>query len=102
MISALRWRSVREIVDAAVQEDAQGIAVSSYQGGHIEFFKYMVDLLKERGSEHIRVFGGGGGTITPEEIRDLIVFLHALTDPAALDMRKDVPLNVPSGLPVWE
>jgi len=64
-------RSVLDIVRAAIQEDADAIAISSYQGGHIEFFKYMVDLLRERGSEHIRVFGGGGGTITPEEIAEL-------------------------------
>src|SRR6056297_674674 len=64
-------RSVRDIVDAAIQEDADGIAVSSYQGGHNEFFSYMVEMLGERGASHIRVFGGGGGTITPEEIRAL-------------------------------
>jgi len=64
-------RSVQEIVDAAVQEDAQAIAVSSYQGGHIEFFRYMVDLLRERGVSHIRVFGGGGGVIVPSEILEL-------------------------------
>ena len=64
-------RSVKEIVDAAIEEDAQGIAVSSYQGGHIEFFKYMVDLLKEQGAPHIKVFGGGGGVIVPDEIREL-------------------------------
>ncbi len=64
-------RSVAEIVDAAIQEDAQGIAVSSYQGGHIEFFKYMIDLLKERGANHIKVFGGGGGVIVPTEIAEL-------------------------------
>lgn len=64
-------RSVHEIVDAAIDEDAQGIAVSSYQGGHIEFFKFMVDLLKERGASHIKVFGGGGGVIIPEEIKEL-------------------------------
>jgi methylmalonyl-CoA mutase len=64
-------RSVQEIVEAAIQEDAQGIAVSSYQGGHIEFFKYMIDLLKEEGASHIKVFGGGGGVIIPEEIRQL-------------------------------
>src|SRR5512132_3250491 len=58
-------RSVDEIVNAAIQEDAHGIAVSSYQGGHVEYFKYMVDLLKERGAGHIKVFGGGGGTIVP-------------------------------------
>jgi isobutyryl-CoA mutase len=64
-------RSVQEIVDAAIQEDVQGIAVSSYQGGHMEFFKYMVDLLKEAGAAHIKIFGGGGGVIIPEEIREL-------------------------------
>ncbi len=64
-------RSVKEIVDTAIQEDVQGIAVSSYQGGHVAFFKYMVDLLKERGAGHIKVFGGGGGTIVPEEIDEL-------------------------------
>jgi methylmalonyl-CoA mutase len=64
-------RSVDEIVTAALQEDAQGIAVSSYQGGHIEFFKYMIDLLKERGGADIKVFGGGGGVIVPAEIAEL-------------------------------
>jgi len=64
-------RSVDDIVTAAIQEDVQGIAISSYQGGHVEFFKYMIDLLKERGAEHIRVFGGGGGVIVPREIREL-------------------------------
>jgi methylmalonyl-CoA mutase len=64
-------RSVDEIVTAALQEDAQGIAVSSYQGGHIEFFKYMIDLLKERGGSRIRVFGGGGGVIVAAEIAQL-------------------------------
>ncbi len=64
-------RSVAEIVTAAVQEDVQGIAVSSYQGGHVEYFKYMVDMLKEKGGENIRVFGGGGGVIMPEEIEEL-------------------------------
>jgi isobutyryl-CoA mutase len=64
-------RAVDEVVSAALQEDVQGIAVSSYQGGHIEFFKYMVDLLRSRGGAHIRVFGGGGGVITAQEIREL-------------------------------
>lgn len=64
-------RSVDEVVTAALQEDVQGIAVSSYQGGHVEYFKYMVELLRSRGGEHIQVFGGGGGVIVPAEIRDL-------------------------------
>ncbi len=64
-------RSVQEIVDAAIEEDVQGVAVSSYQGGHIEFFKYLVDLLRERGAPHVKVFGGGGGVIVPEEIQEL-------------------------------
>ena len=58
-------RSVQEIVNAALQEDVQGIAVTSYQGGHVEYFKYMIDLLKQRGGAHIKVFGGGGGVIVP-------------------------------------
>jgi len=64
-------RSVQEIVDAAIEEDAQGIAVTSYQGGHNEFFRYMHDMLAERSASHIRLFGGGGGVILPEEIRAL-------------------------------
>ncbi|HQR78346.1 MAG TPA: methylmalonyl-CoA mutase family protein, partial [Burkholderiaceae bacterium] len=64
-------RSVEEIVTAALQEDVQGIAVSSYQGGHVEFFKYMLDLLRQRGGEGIRVYGGGGGVIVPAEIKEL-------------------------------
>src|SRR6187401_2701858 len=64
-------RSVSDIVRAAIQEDADGIAVSSYQGGHNEYFKYMVDMLKEQGCEHIRVVVGGGGTISPDEIEML-------------------------------
>ncbi|MFN3416046.1 MAG: fused isobutyryl-CoA mutase/GTPase IcmF [Caldimonas sp.] len=64
-------RSVDEVVTAALQEDAHGIAISSYQGGHVEYFKYMVDLLRQRGGEHIQVFGGGGGVIVPAEIREL-------------------------------
>ncbi len=64
-------RSVEEVVQCAIQEDVQAIALTSYQGGHNEYFKYMVDLLRERGAGHIRVFGGGGGVILPSEIRDL-------------------------------
>ncbi|MGY1520246.1 methylmalonyl-CoA mutase family protein [Luteimonas sp. A482] len=64
-------RSVEDVVRAALQEDADAIALSSYQGGHVEYMKYMVDMLRERGAGHIRVVGGGGGTITPEEIREL-------------------------------
>ena len=64
-------RSVAEIVAAVVQEDAHAVAVSSYQGGHIEFFQYLIDLLREQGAGHVRVFGGGGGVIVPEEIKAL-------------------------------
>jgi len=64
-------RSVEEIVTAALHEDVQGIAVSSYQGGHVEFFKYMIDLLRERGGANIKVYGGGGGVIVPAEIQEL-------------------------------
>src|SRR5690606_2720999 len=64
-------RSVKEIVEAAIEEDVQGIAITSYQGGHIEFFKYMKDLLEQCGAGHIKIFGGGGGTILPEEIEEL-------------------------------
>lgn len=64
-------RSAEEVVDTAIQEDANAIAMTSYQGGHNEYFKYMYDLLKEKGAGHIKIFGGGGGTILPEEIKDL-------------------------------
>lgn len=64
-------RSVHEIVNCAIQEDAQGIAISSYQGGHVEYFKYMIELLEEHGAGHIKVFGGGGGVIVGDEIEDL-------------------------------
>lgn len=64
-------RSVKEIVETAIEEDVQGIAITSYQGGHVEFFKYMKDLLEENGCGHIKIFGGGGGTILPEEIEEL-------------------------------
>ncbi|HNP96950.1 MAG TPA: cobalamin B12-binding domain-containing protein, partial [Cyclobacteriaceae bacterium] len=65
-------RSVEEVVNTAIQEDAQAIAMTSYQGGHNEYFKYMYDLLKEKGASHIKIFGGGGGVILPEEIRELM------------------------------
>src|SRR5689334_21350247 len=64
-------RSAKEIVEAAIEEDVQGIAITSYQGGHVEFFKYMKDLLDENGCGHIKIFGGGGGTILPQEIKEL-------------------------------
>jgi isobutyryl-CoA mutase len=64
-------RSVQEIVDCAIQEDVQAIAITSYQGGHLEYFKYMYDLLREKGCGHIRIFGGGGGVILPSEIEEL-------------------------------
>src|SRR3546814_16152591 len=64
-------RSVEDVVRAALQEDADGIALSSYQGGHVEYLKYMIDMLRERGAPHIKVFAGGGGPITPEDIKPL-------------------------------
>src|SRR5205085_3064638 len=67
-------RSVREVVDCAIQEDVQAIAMTSYQGGHMEYFRYMYDLLKERGCGHIKIFGGGGGVILPNEIKELMSY----------------------------
>jgi methylmalonyl-CoA mutase len=67
-------RSVEEVVNTAIQEDAQAIAMTSYQGGHNEYFKYMYDLLKEKGAAHIKIFGGGGGVILPEEMRELMEY----------------------------
>src|SRR6201985_3624142 len=64
-------RSVNEVVNCAIQEDVQGIALTSYQGGHMEYFKYMYDLLQERGAGHIKIFGGGGGVILPNEINEM-------------------------------
>ena len=69
-------RSVAEIVDAAIQEDAQGVAITSYQGGHVEFFTYLRQLLDERGARHVRIFGGGGGVIVPSEIEELHAARH--------------------------
>jgi methylmalonyl-CoA mutase len=67
-------RSAEEVVNTAIQEDAQAIALTSYQGGHMEYFKYMYDLLQEKGAGHIRIFGGGGGVILPDEIRELMAY----------------------------
>ena len=64
-------RQVQEVVDCAIQEDVQAIAITSYQGGHMEYFKYMFDLLMEKGCSHIKIFGGGGGVILPKEIEEL-------------------------------
>src|SRR6201996_8113991 len=64
-------RSVQEVVNCAIQEDANAIAITSYQGGHVEYFKYMYDLLKQAGCGHIKIFGGGGGVILPDEIKEL-------------------------------
>ncbi len=84
-------RSVQEIVNAAIQEDAQAIAITSYQGGHMEFFRYMVDLLQEQGCGHIKIFGGGGGTILPAEIEELqsygVTRLYAPDDGRAMGLQ---------------
>src|SRR5271155_4679969 len=84
-------RSVQEIVDAALQEDVQGVAITSYQGGHVEFFKYMMDLLREKGGENIKVFGGGGGVIVHAEIRELgaygVTRLYSPEDGAKLGLQ---------------
>jgi len=84
-------RSVDEVVTAAVQEDAHGIAVSSYQGGHMEYFKYMIDLLRERGRDNVKVFGGGGGVIVPSEISELqeygVTRIYAPADGQNLGLR---------------
>jgi len=84
-------RSVQDIVDCAIQEDVQAIAITSYQGGHVEFFKYMYDLLREKGAAHVKIFGGGGGTILPEEIRELqdygITRIYAPDDGRAMGLQ---------------
>src|SRR5450432_1377303 len=84
-------RSVQEIVSAALQEDVQGVAITSYQGGHVEFFKYMMDLLREKGGDNIKVFGGGGGVIVPAEIRELMSYgvtrLYSPEDGAKLGLQ---------------
>ena len=84
-------RSVQEIVKTAIQEDVQGIAITSYQGGHNEFFKYMYDLLKEAGADHIKIFGGGGGTILPSEIKEL--HDHGITRIYSPDDGRDMGLQ---------
>jgi methylmalonyl-CoA mutase len=75
-------RSVDEVVNTAIQEDANAIALTSYQGGHMEYFKYMYDLLVEKGAGHIKIFGGGGGVILPYEIEELqaygLLFTHQM------------------------
>ncbi len=84
-------RSVQEIVNAALQEDVQGVAITSYQGGHVEFFKYMMDLLRQNGGDNIKVFGGGGGVIMAAEIRELIEYgvtrLYSPQDGAAMGLQ---------------
>src|ERR1700723_493827 len=84
-------RSVQEIVNAALQEDVQGVAITSYQGGHVEFFKYMMDLLRQSGGDNIKVFGGGGGVIVPAEIRELMAYgvtrLYSPEDGAKLGLQ---------------
>ncbi len=84
-------RSVQEIVNAALQEDVQAVAITSYQGGHVEFFKYMMDLLRQNGGENIKVFGGGGGVIVPSEIRELMAYgvtrLYSPEDGAKLGLQ---------------
>jgi len=84
-------RSVVEIANAAIAEDVQGIAISSYQGGHIEFFKYLYDLLQEKGADRIKLFGGGGGVIVPDEIKELenygITKIYSPTDGAKMGLQ---------------
>ena len=97
-------RAVLDIVRAAIQEDADAIAISSYQGGHNEYFKFMIDQLQERGAGHIKVFGGGGGTITPEEIKELEAYgVERIYHPddgmdmGLVDMIKDVVARAQAG-----
>src|SRR5262245_5083153 len=106
-------RSVEQIVTAAIQEDAHAIAVSSYQGGHIEFFRYALDLLRSRGRGHIKVFGGGGGGIIPAEVEELHAFgvtrvyspedgarlgLQGMIDDMLARAAQDLALAVPADL----
>ncbi len=89
-------RSAKEVVDAALQEDAQAIALSSYQGGHVEYFKYIVDLLREANAPHIKVFGGGGGTITSSEAEELhrygVTRLYAPDDGRRMGLRASLTI----------
>jgi len=84
-------RSVQELVETAIEEDAQGIAMSSYQGGHMESFKYMIDLLREKKASHIKVFGGGGGVIVADEIKELEAYgvtkIYSPEDGAAMGLQ---------------
>src|SRR3546814_209889 len=84
-------RSVGEIVNAALQEDVQGLCITSYQGGHTEFFKYMVDLLRANGGENIKIYGGGGGVIVPAEIKELMGYgvarLYSPEDGASMGLQ---------------
>src|SRR6476660_4809564 len=94
-------RSVDEIVTCAIQEDSHGIAISSYQGGHVEFFRYMIDLLRERGAGHVKVFGGGGGVIVPAEIDaqrlGLQGMINEIVAAADVDLTQAIP-DVPRAL----
>jgi methylmalonyl-CoA mutase len=103
-------RSVADVVNCAIQEDANAIALTSYQGGHVEYFKYMYDLLKEKGCEHIKIFGGGGGVILPTEIEELhkygITKIYSPDDGRSLGLqgmindlmeKSDSPTNLPKG-----
>ena len=105
-------RSVEEVVNTAIQEDANAIALTSYQGGHNEYFKYMFDLLQEKGASQIRIFGGGGGVILPDEIKDLMDYgvsrIYAPDDGRAMGLQgmindmveKPAPEEAPSNLAV--
>ena len=106
-------RSAEEVAVAAIQEDAHAVAVSSYQGGHVEYFKYLIDLLRERGRGDIRVFGGGGGVIVPAEMKELhdygVARLYSPADGQAMGLKgmiedmirrsaRDLAADAPTGL----